>query len=62
MKALAAGKHVMCEKPMANTEEETRKMFTVARAQFSSLGGMAGPVRHSVNTDAEHHSHDTALR
>ncbi|KAL1714208.1 hypothetical protein EV715DRAFT_295380 [Schizophyllum commune] len=27
MRALAAGKHVLCEKPMANTAEEIREMF-----------------------------------
>ncbi|KAI9448778.1 NAD-P-binding protein [Lactarius psammicola] len=30
MKALAAGKHVLLEKPSANTAEETRKMFAFA--------------------------------
>ncbi|TRM56690.1 hypothetical protein BD626DRAFT_517994 [Schizophyllum amplum] len=30
MKALAAGKHVLCEKPMANTAEEVREMFALA--------------------------------
>ncbi|KAJ7781863.1 NAD(P)-binding protein [Mycena maculata] len=30
MKALAAGKHVLLEKPAANTAEETRKMFELA--------------------------------
>lgn len=30
MKALAAGKHVLLEKPSANTAEETRKMFELA--------------------------------
>lgn len=31
MKALAAGKHVMCDKPIANNEDETRKMFALAQ-------------------------------
>jgi predicted dehydrogenase len=31
MKALAAGKHVLLEKPSANTAEETRKMFASAQ-------------------------------
>ena len=31
MKALAAGKHVLLEKPSANTAEETRKMFALAQ-------------------------------
>jgi predicted dehydrogenase len=30
MKALAAGKHVLLEKPSANTAEETHKMFAFA--------------------------------
>ena len=30
MKALAAGKHVLLEKPSANTAEEARKMFAFA--------------------------------
>ncbi|KAJ6456108.1 NAD(P)-binding protein [Mycena sanguinolenta] len=33
MKALAAGKHVLLEKPAANTAEETRKMFELAEAK-----------------------------
>lgn len=31
MKALAAGKHVLLEKPSADTSEETKKMFEFAR-------------------------------
>ena len=31
MKALAAGKHVLLEKPSANTAEETRKMFAFSK-------------------------------
>lgn len=30
MKALNAGKHVMCDKPIADNEEETRRMFSLA--------------------------------
>jgi predicted dehydrogenase len=30
MKALAAGKHVLLEKPSSNTAEETREMFAFA--------------------------------
>ncbi|KAJ7825727.1 NAD(P)-binding protein [Mycena olivaceomarginata] len=33
MKALAAGKHVLLEKPAANTVEETRKMFELAETK-----------------------------
>ncbi len=31
MRALAAGKHVLLEKPSANTAEETRQMFAFAK-------------------------------
>ena len=31
MKALAAGKHVLLEKPSSNTTEETRRMFAFAQ-------------------------------
>ncbi|KAL6298661.1 hypothetical protein BKA93DRAFT_810137 [Sparassis latifolia] len=31
MKALTAGKHVLCEKPIANNEEEAHKMFALAQ-------------------------------
>jgi predicted dehydrogenase len=30
MKALAAGKHVLLEKPSANTADETRQMFELS--------------------------------
>ena len=31
MKALAAGKHVLVEKPSSNTANETRRMFAFAQ-------------------------------
>lgn len=31
MKALAAGKHVLLEKPAANTADETKRMFDFAK-------------------------------
>ncbi|KAH9967538.1 NAD-P-binding protein [Russula dissimulans] len=37
MKALAAGKHVLLEKPSANTAEETRKMFAFAQEKRRTL-------------------------
>ena len=37
MKALAAGKHVLLEKPSANTAEETRKMFACAQEKVLVL-------------------------
>lgn len=33
MRALAAGKHVLLEKPSCNTAEETRKIFELAQAK-----------------------------
>lgn len=33
MKALQAGKHVLLEKPSADTAEETREMFQLAKAK-----------------------------
>ena len=33
MKALAAGKHVLLEKPSSNTAEETRQMFDSAESK-----------------------------
>ena len=33
MKALAAGKHVLVEKPIANTADETRRMFAFAHGK-----------------------------
>lgn len=33
MKALLAGKHVLLEKPAADTAEETRKMFDLAASR-----------------------------
>ena len=37
IKALQAGKHVLCEKPIACTESEAREMFDVARRQQRTL-------------------------
>lgn len=33
MRALAAGKHVLCEKPIADTEAEARQMFVLAKSK-----------------------------
>lgn len=33
MKALAAGKHVLLEKPAANTAEEARRMYELAESK-----------------------------
>ena len=50
MKALAAGKHVLLEKPSTNTAEETRKVFAFAQEKrLVSLGSLSlpvGPVTH----------------
>ncbi|HEX5540390.1 MAG TPA: Gfo/Idh/MocA family oxidoreductase [Micromonospora sp.] len=41
--ALAAGKHVLCEKPLANTVEEARAMVTAAvQAQANGVRSMCG--------------------
>ncbi|EEB88497.1 hypothetical protein MPER_13631, partial [Moniliophthora perniciosa FA553] len=38
MKALAKGKHVLLEKPAANTADETRQMFELAESKGVVLG------------------------
>src|SRR4051812_13948432 len=41
--ALAAGKHVLCEKPLANTVDEARAMVTAAdQARASGVRAMCG--------------------
>src|SRR4051812_29639743 len=41
--ALAAGKHVLCEKPLANTVAEAREMASAAaKAQFQGVLAMCG--------------------
>lgn len=39
--ALAAGKHVLCEKPLANTVAEAQRMTVAARAAFERSGAVA---------------------
>ena len=57
MKALAAGKHVLLEKPSTNTAEETRKVFAFAQEKrLVSLGSLSlpvGPVTHDLLTFSE---------
>jgi len=49
VRALEAGKHVLCEKPLARTEAEARRAYAVARAQERLL--MEGFMwRHSPQT------------
>src|SRR5881397_4027170 len=37
VRALEAGKHVLCEKPLASTEAEAKEMFAAARASGKTL-------------------------
>ncbi|KAJ7180878.1 NAD(P)-binding protein [Mycena filopes] len=52
MKALAAGKHVLLEKPAANTAEETREMFELAETKglvlLEAFHWRFHPVAHRV--------------
>ncbi|KAJ6581833.1 hypothetical protein B0H19DRAFT_518190 [Mycena capillaripes] len=57
MKALAAGKHVLLEKPAANTAEETRKMFELAESKglvlLEAFHYRFHPVAHRVKAIIE---------
>jgi len=57
MKALAAGKHVLLEKPSANTAEETRKMFELAETKglvlLEAFHYRFHPVAHRVKAIIE---------
>ncbi|KAJ7180879.1 NAD(P)-binding protein [Mycena filopes] len=57
MKALAAGKHVLLEKPAANTAEDTRKMFELAEIKglvlLEAFHWRFHPVAHRVKAIIE---------
>lgn len=55
LKALRAGKHVLCEKPLAVTLDQAQEMFAVARQQgrvlIEAFMYRAHPLTHAVSTE-----------